>query len=211
MSKTYIVYLPERYIEKRPDGEEWLQMPINVSGHELMIKTVIPLTHYTDLDMEQVRKEAYDKGYQDATVKISSDEQAIAEKAYQRGLNDAWEAARKIACDRPHGGFRIDTKQHIFGASDYAYILANYNASEAIDGIKAYEQEQQIAIGDEVVFYNGEKCVVTVVGDGQVAEVMDKGGFSMRMDDGLRNSMKKTGRHFPEIVEVLKKMKEETA
>lgn len=89
-------------------------------------------------------------------------------------------------------------------------IVQETSASEAIDKIQQYEheQEEQIHVGDEVVFYNGEKCVVTVVGDGQVAEVMDKGGFSMRMDDGLRNSMKKTGRHFPEIVKVLKKMQE---
>ena len=88
-------------------------------------------------------------------------------------------------------------------------VLLKYDASEAIEKILAYEQKQQIAIGDEVEFYNGEKCVVTVVWDGQVAEVMDKGGFSMKMDDELRSRMKKTGRHFEELVTILKKMKGE--
>lgn len=81
----------------------------------LGIRSAIP---YTEPDMEKVREEAfkngydaackdidiksktnaaYQKGYQDATVKISSDEQAIAEKAYQKGLNDAWSFAEHLA------------------------------------------------------------------------------------------------------------------
>ena len=185
MSKTYIAHLPERYIEKRSDGEEWLQMPVNVSGHELTIKTVIPLTPYAEPDLAQVMKETY-----------------------QRGLNDAWDAARKITGSVMDGCFNYNELNVLFGSKYPESIINKYSAYECIEKIRQYEQEQQIQVGDEVVFYNGEKCVVTVVEDGQVAEVMDKGGFSMRMDDGLRNSMKKTGRHFPEIVKVLKKMQE---
>ena len=52
---------------------------------------------YIEPDLEQVRKEAYDKGYDDATEEIGSDEQAIADKAYQKGLNDAWSFAEHLA------------------------------------------------------------------------------------------------------------------
>lgn len=138
-------------------------------------------------------------------VKTPYDLDAIKQEAYQNGLNDAWEAARKIACDRPHGGFRIDTKQHIFGASDYAYILANYNASEAIEGIKAYEQEQQIQVGDEVDDGVANLIVLEINEDGTVKGFDDSGSIIHA------TPRKKTGRHFPEIAEVLKKMKEETA
>ena len=50
---------------------------------------------------------------------------------------------------------------------------------------------------------------MTVVENGQVLEVMDGDGFSMEMDDGLRNSMDKTGRHFSELGKLLKKMNED--
>lgn len=48
-------------------------------------------------DLREVGERHYRKGYQDATVKISSDEQAIAEKAYQKRLNDAWSFAEHLA------------------------------------------------------------------------------------------------------------------
>ena len=55
------------------------------------------LTPYTEPDTEKVREEAYKRGREDAIDAISSKEQSIADKAYQSGLSDAWEAARKIA------------------------------------------------------------------------------------------------------------------
>ena len=129
-------------------------------------------------------------------------------EAYQKGLYDAWECARKIAINEASGGLSLVELDKIFSCDDLAEVFG-FTASEAIEKIRQYEQKQQIAIGDEVVFYNGERCVVTVVEDGQVVEVMDENGLSMKMDDGLRNSMKKTGRHFEELVTILKKMKGE--
>lgn len=162
--------------------------------------------------------EAYNRGRKDAIDEIGCNEKEIATKACQSGLDDGkkmgmeliWEVARKIILPSKRGGFTINEFTECFGSDVSKHdVVEHYSASEAIEKILAYEQKQQIAIGDEVVFYNGEKCVVTVVEDGQVTEVMDENGFSMKMDDGLRNSMKKTGRHFEELVTILKKMKGE--
>lgn len=162
--------------------------------------------------------EAYKRGRKDAIDEIGCNEKEIATKACQSGLDDGkkmgmeliWEVARKIILPSKRGGFTINEFAECFGSDVSKYdVVEHYSASEAIEKILAYEQKQQIAIGDEVVFYNGERCVVTVVEDGQVTEVMDENGFSMKMDDGLRNSMKKTGRHFEELVTILKKMKGE--
>lgn len=162
--------------------------------------------------------EAYKRGRKDAIDEIGCNEKEIATKACQSGLDDGkkmgmeliWEVARKIILPSKRGGFTIDEFAECFGSDVSKYdVVEHYSASEAIEKILAYEQKQQIAIGDEVVFYNGERCVVTVVEDGQATEVMDENGFSMKMDDGLRNSMKKTGRHFEELATILKKMKGE--
>ena len=98
--------------------------------------TLSKLTPYTEPDMEQVRKEAYDKGYDDATAEIGSDEQEIAEKAYQKGLSDAWDAARKIA------NIPYSEEEKVFGSGGWTFII-NHTASEAIEKIRAYEQEKE--------------------------------------------------------------------
>ena len=157
------------------------------------------LTPYTELDMEQVRKEAYDKGYDDATAEIGSDEQAIAEKAYQKGLSDAWECTRKIA------GMHSEERRKIFGQNLLQIIFGFYSASEAIEKIRQYEQEkeEQIQVGDEVISRN-KTAVVTEITDRYV-RIMYSDGSSYAL---FSKGVVKTGRHFPEIAEVLQKMKE---
>jgi hypothetical protein len=76
---------------------------------------VINAIPYTEPDLEQVKKEAYDKGYDDAAEEIGSDEQAIADKAYKNGLSDAWEAARKVALSGEKGGLPTSEYCEIFG------------------------------------------------------------------------------------------------
>lgn len=163
-------------------------------------------TPYTEPDMEQVRKEAYDKGYDDAAAEIGSNEQqAIAEKAYQKGLSDAWECARKISC------MAYNTCDEIFGLVIAANIFNENIASEAIEKIRAYEQaqkekeEQMIQVGDEVI-YDGRRCVViTPETTKRYGSLMDAEG---RRHGFENKEVEKTGRHFSEIAEVFAKMKE---
>ena len=146
---------------------------------------------------DELEKQAYQRGYQDATVKISSNEQAIAEKAYQQGLNDAWEAARKVVA------LSTVDRRKVFG-SEYMYsILEKHTASEAIEIIRQYEQEQQIQVGDEVITASG-KAVVMGVGPVHFEYANADGSYGY---DKVKN-VKKTGRHFHEIAEVLQKMRD---
>lgn len=96
MEKKYIVELYDENV-KSVGGYNWLKLLISVADKSVMVETAIQLLPYTGPDLEQVRKEAYDKGYDDATAEIGSDEQAIAEKAYQKGLSDAWSFAEHLA------------------------------------------------------------------------------------------------------------------
>ena len=59
------------------------------------------------------------------------------EEAYQQGLYDAWEAARKIASDNAGRNYSI------FGQHFTAEILNTHTASECIEEIRAYEQAQK--------------------------------------------------------------------
>lgn len=199
----------KKYIIEIPDNTAWLQWVkvFDKDGHVYFdFKDPEDLTPYIEPDLDAVKKEVHDKCMseaEDLAYKLYSPK---IDEAYQRGLNDAWEAARKIACDRPHGGFHIDTKQHIFGSSDYAYILANYNASEAIEEIRQYEQEQdEIKVGNEVNGKCGRGIITKISNDGDHFNIMWENGSTGYY---MIEDFKKTGKHFPEIAEVLRKMQE---
>ena len=163
-------------------------------------------TPYTEPDMEQVRKEAYDKGYDDATAEIGSDEQAIAEKAYQKGLSDAWECARKVTQVRKYGGYG-DCLEEVFGHHRVPWDVFDYSVSEAIEKIRQYEQEEQFHVGDEFENENGKRFVILKMNGAEIDRYIDKEGKMYCMVVKYK-VMRKTGRHFPEIAEVLAKMKE---
>ena len=134
------------------------------------------LRPYTEPDTEQVRNEAY-----------------------QKGLSDAWETVKELF------GFTFDEQATIFKTTSVRDTVRKYSASECIEKLKAYEQEQdeEIKIGDEVITASG-KAVVMGVGPVHF-EYYNADGTSGY--DEVKN-VKKTGRTFPEIAEVLRKMKE---
>ena len=192
----------KKYIIEIPDNTAWLQW-VKVSdkdGHVYFdFKDPEDLMLYTEPNLDAVRKEAYDKGYQDATVKIGSDEQAIAEKAYQKGLNDAWDAARKI--------FSMDgeVRETLLHNCFFKDIIENISASEAIEKIRQHEQEQKdFKVGDEVISDEDIKGV-TVDMDDYLLHVLDENGVIQAWP---REDAVKTGRYFPEIAEMLRKMRE---
>ena len=186
MGKKYIIDLNPDCVEG-----EYLRIPARIAGEEQWLVTKAALTPYTEPDLEKVRKEAYDKGYDDATEEIGSDEQTIADKAYQKGLSDAWEAARKI---QDTGG-------------NLNWWIHNTSAFEAIEKIRQYEREkEEIKVGDEVIATSGKAVIVSINDNKDRARYIYPDstlGF-----DNICN-LSKTGRHFPEVSEVLEKIREE--
>ena len=180
----------KKYIIEIPDNTAWLQW-VKVSdkdGHVYFdFKDPEDLIPYTEPDLEQVRKEAYEEGYKSGYY---SD-------GYQRGLKDAWDAARKISImDSP-------TRDEIFGLVVTSNIFDENSASEATEKIRQYKQD--FKVGDEVISDEDIKGV-TVDMDDYLLHVLDENGVIQAWP---REDAVKTGRYFPEIAEVLKKMREE--
>lgn len=162
----------------------------------------VDLTPYTEPDLDAIRKEAYDKGLSDSKNQDAKDFVDMYDSGYSEGLKDAWEAVDKIF-DMP-----CKLREQLFNRCDSVGVwdvIREYSASEAIEKIRQYEQEKekQIHVGDEVTTASG-KAVVT--GVGPVHFEYDYADGSHGYDE-VKN-VKKTGRHFPEIAEVLRKMKE---
>jgi len=179
MSK-YIIEVGDAYVRHALGRKLIIPVIIN-NDTEYWVDTNIQLTLYTEPDIEKVRKEAYEKG-----------------------LADAWEAARKIL------------QMHdlaVFGLGHDGVFESPLNEGqqmtpqEAIEKLKAYEQEKEerLEVGDEVRnVKNGWTAVVSNI-DGECMTLMDTNGA---LGDGYDvNRFTKTGRHFPEIAAVLEKMR----
>lgn len=118
------------------------------------------------------------------------------EEAYKKGLNDAWEAARKICAGRFAG--KIDT----------GHIL-NFTATEALDKIKAYEEEKsKISVGDEIDIDDIRAVVTCVDEENDRVFVLYVDGYIDEIEEIDENvKPAKTGRHFDEVESLLKVLK----
>ena len=210
MGKKYIVEIPEDKIADFVGSTHFL-MPYMMAGHIGHHDTGLPIEPYTEPDLEQVRKEAYEKGYHDGhNVCYENAKDLMEEKkneAYQRGLADAWEAVGKIY------NMCSDVRHKIFKENLIRKILSIYSASEATEKIRQYEQEQEeIKVGDEV-----ERILDGEVDSKAVFLEEDEGYYHCLFWTGCcfttlgypKKQFRKTGRHFPEIATVLQKMRGE--
>lgn len=149
---------------------------------------------------DELEKQAYQRGYEEAYDTAYADAEGIYESGkramYQKGLKDAWEAARTL--------WNTPNRKEIFGHTIFNTILTTLTAQETIEKIRQYEQEEEeLKVGDEVI-NRDKKAVVTEITDRFVRIMYSDGsGYAL-----FSKNMTKTGRHFPEIAEVLAKMKE---
>lgn len=168
--------------------------------------------HYGDL-----QDEAYQRGYKDCETRYCSFDACPNRQAeYQRGLDDAWKAAKKIFGYEIDGGIPIDKVGRVFGYSEDATfctadIIRHNTASEAIAKLKAYEEKQKadnkIEVGDEVNWL-GDCFIVARIfqprnGKEQCDGIDDDGCV---YHDVLMDDLEKTGRHF-DIQKILEEMK----
>ena len=163
---------------------------------------------------QELIEQAYNRGYRAGYSKAENDYHANTEKdrqsSYELGLNMAWEAVCKI--------LRMSEKEYssLFDTdctNSYYRIgkLLSMSVSEAIKLVGEYEQKNQneqeeIHVGDEVYAEDKEiKYVVTGISEESAHLVDCKGNFAWTKTYVLH----KTGKHFNEIENVLKKMQED--
>lgn len=115
-------------------------MSEKIDYKEVMIRMKMDLNYIA----EEAYKRGYDKGYADKTNndKVCKD---LAENFYQRGLNEAWQAGRKVVLSPDEGGMSVQDLFAIFGNNSIENVFRKYSASEAIEKMKAYEE---IKVGD---------------------------------------------------------------
>lgn len=141
---------------------------------------------------------------------LKEGEQSLTEsllKSYNDGLNCAWELAKKIVLPTrtQHDAFIYGKLKKIFGIGDYERILSKFSIFEVITKIKAYEENQkkaeaEIRVGDEVDDGVGLAVIIGIRDDGTYDGIANCGHVH------ITNVHKKTGRHFPEIEEIIRQI-----
>lgn len=139
---------------------------------------------------------AYEKGYKEGI------ESMAGKNAYKKGLDDAWECARKLAHSRPQEEWNIICKLFKVAQNRQFEIFERYSASEAIEIFRASE----IEVGDEVQSFDTKYVVVKIDKDKGTFEGFGKCGVDMSLD---LSKYERTGRHFPLVEEILDKIMED--
>ena len=150
---------------------------------------------YINENFGNLQEEAYKRGINDGSLDVKQ----RVEGAYQRGLEDAWEAARKISLMSP------DEIEKVFpGAAKYNRYNLGYSGVEVIAKLKAYEDKQKdrIEVGDIVEVY-GNLGVVTYMYELEACVMMIEDGSSGNWN---LNELKKTGKHY-DIASILEAMR----
>jgi hypothetical protein len=139
-----------------------------------MVKEKNMENHYTDMEIEKLRKDAY-----------------------ETAMEEAHEAMVKLL------SLDYDERQSIFGC-DYSNIIRRNDMRTIIGKLYSYKQKRPV-IGDEIVFDDGEKAVVTKVYSElqRVTAVCSDGCARCRKIDEI----KKTGNHFADVSKLLEALR----
>ena len=158
-------------------------------------------------DMQKKLDDAYDRGYKKCLSEHEFDMPCSICDDYERGLNDAWDAAKKINLEVYDGGLSVSDLEKIFAIGGNCAVMRTFTAKEAIDRIKAHEAEKdEIRVGDEVRRISDGVKYVVVDPKNEFGRAC---GFSMNgIWYGERpDAIRKTGRRF-NIESILKEMSE---
>lgn len=119
--------------------------------------------------------------------------------------DEVWKMARLISLD---GGLSSPDLYECYKSSDIQKVMRTHSYQEAKAKYDAWKQEkEEIHVGDEVISTFGDKMVVTHHWN-QNDGTTGVSGFSADCS-GLyydEIEVEKTGRHFPEVEELLKKL-----
>lgn len=175
-----------------------------------MAKETISQTEGLCKEVANCIRNAYDRGYKQGAKDAEGEarKKAYWEQGYNEGMKDAWELVRKLRHPSYGNTYSDNEKKDIFGYVSADSILTNLSASEAIQKVKEYEEKQkqdddEIKVGDEVIFPNGKKGIVWLIYGNECHTIGDYNRVRPK------EYLKRTGRHFDQIAEVLEQMKGE--
>lgn len=145
-----------------------------------------------DLDIMRANNSDYTKGVQEGLNGIGCE----VEKAYNKGLNDAWELARKVSLDNYEGAYSVKGLKNIFGFNSLQGVFRHYSIQEALAKLEAYEKEQaEIKVGDVVEIKSTKECYVILAIYGKTIWGYSCEGVESPLQELDGVTITKTGKH----------------
>ena len=127
--------------------------------------------------------------------------------SYWEGAYAAWNLAQKILNPVENDGYTFTELDEIFGMSERAsMIVTSLSAKDALTKVEEYEKKRKLKVGDEVTDIEGRRAVVFKMYEGNFALVIYADGD---VDSFDCRDLKKTGRYFDGVEQLIKKMSEE--
>lgn len=131
----------------------------------------------------------------------------VRDLGYKEGLEKAWEAAKRIVLAPKDGGLPVNEFHELFGSKSewYNIFQGGMTVYDVIEALDKYDERNEIYVGDEVVFDDGEKAIVTKVYSElqrMIAVRSDGSAICRKIDD-----IKKTGNHFAEVSKLLETLR----
>lgn len=180
--------------------------------YDIVNKAMCDIDKNTRNWIEKVYRQGYEDGQKEKLANaIIYDHEEAENKAYNKGLDEAWETARKLCQSVKYGGLE-EYCSEIFEKTPFeTFDVFDYTAPEAIAKIKEYEDKQkqdaEIKVGDEIRLHDATEVVTSVMSTG--LQTIDASGNTSTWyyDTYPLETWKKTGRHFPQIAEVLAELR----
>ena len=207
VGRKYVIEIEQEYSANMRKGSSDMVKPIKlykVKGFNSLVfdeQGLDKLKRMPELEQIESREAAID---------------IIQKTAYENGLHDAWEIAKKIEC---MDGYDGDELIKMFGTDDIESIFKKHTANEVLEKIKTYEEQKaktfndEIKVGDEIVVAvphtNREILVIVYKIDHVNTAPMY---YCISFDEGCgftiayNKAIKKTGRHFPQITNLMSKI-----
>lgn len=113
-------------------------------------------------------------------------------EAYDKGLNDAWELAGRLAKPVEYDGYSRSEIKQIWGTAEYEEVLLS-TPQEALAKLKAYEEAHKIKVGD-IVRLKEDPAIAIWVTNVYAYDVEGLDENYVKRDVSLSN-LEKTGKH----------------
>jgi hypothetical protein len=159
-------------------------------------------------DRQKAIDEAYQKGLNDS----AKAQESATDAAYQCGLNAAWQTAKYLFSEMSNTEINL-VFPHEWNNGGFKALMA-LHPQDAIDRIKTYEEQRkadaEIKVGDEVIPIDAIRRPFVVVSiENNVIHGFDlTDGYTPRGCHRDETRWEKTGRHFSQVEELVKAMKE---
>ncbi len=107
----------------------------------------------------------------------------LQDEAYQQGMDNAWEIAKKLYLSKKNGGLSGVELEEIFGQITTGEIFLRHTPQEVESKIEAWEKSrQEIKVGDVVIDTKGDVFVVLRKLDTYVYALLDSEGKHKYLD-----------------------------